>query len=186
MIDLNPELLQAKGLSSQDVLTSLTNQNLVLPGGTAKVGEFEYDVRINSSSRTVAELNDLPVKQIGNTTIYLRDVANVRDGFAPQTNIVRQNGNRGVLEPILKAGTASTIDVVNGIKQLLPRVAQTLPPELKIQPLADQSVFVQSAVSGVIREGLIAACLTAVMILLFSSEPGAARSSLPSPFRSPS
>ena len=167
MIDLNPELLQAKGLSSQDVLTSLTNQNLVLPGGTAKVGEFEYDVRINSSSRTVAELNDLPVKQIGNTTIYLRDVANVRDGFAPQTNIVRQNGNRGVLEPILKAGTASTIDVVNGIKQLLPRVAQTLPPELKIQLLADQSVFVQSAVSGVIREGLIAACLTAVMILLF-------------------
>ena len=167
MIDLNPDLLQAKGLSPQDVLNAVVNQYVVLPGGTAKINEFEYDVRTNSSPRTVAELNDLPVKQVGNSTIYLRDVANERDGFAPQTNIVRQNGNRGVLEPILKAGNASTIAVVNGIKQLLPRVEQTLPPELKIQPLADQSVFVKAAVSGVIREAIIAACLTALMILLF-------------------
>src|SRR6266481_755016 len=167
MIDLNPGLLQAKQLSPQDVLNAILKQNLIGPGGTAKVDQFEYDVRLNSSPRTVAELNDLPIKQVGSSTVYLRDVANVRDGFAPQTNIVRQDGNRGVLASILKAGNASTIDVVNGIKQLLPRVAQTLPPQLKIQPLADQSVFVKAAVNGVIREAVIAACLTALMILLF-------------------
>lgn len=167
MIDLNPDLLQAKGLSPQDVLDAVTSQNLILPGGTAKIDEFEYDVRVNSSPRTVAELNDLPVKQVGSSTVYLRDVANVRDGFAPQTNIVRQDGRRGVLMSILKAGNASTISVVQGVRDLLPRVAQTLPPELKIQALADQSIFVKSAISGVIREALIAACLTALMILLF-------------------
>jgi CzcA family heavy metal efflux pump len=167
MIDLNQNLLQSKGLSPQDVLNALTDQNLVLPGGTAKIDEFEYDVRMNSSPRTVAELNELPIKQVGNSTVYLRDVANIRDGFAPQTNIVRQGGHRGVLLSIMKAGTASTISVVSGIRQLLPRVAQTLPPQLKIQPLADQSIFVSAAVSGVIREAIIAACLTALMILLF-------------------
>jgi CzcA family heavy metal efflux pump len=167
MIDLNTDLLQAKGLSPQDVLNALTNQNLVLPGGTAKIDEFEYDVRVNASPRTVAELNTLPIKQVGNSTVYVQDVANVRDGFAPQTNIVRQDGHRGVLLSILKAGTASTISVVQGTRDLLPRIAQTLPPELKIQPLADQSIFVKAAVSGVIREALIAACLTACMILLF-------------------
>jgi CzcA family heavy metal efflux pump len=167
MIDLNQNLLQSKGLSPQDVLNALTDQNLVLPGGTAKIDEFEYDVRMNSSPRTVAELNELPIKQVGNSTVYLRDVANIRDGFAPQTNIVRQDGHRGVLLSIMKAGAASTISVVSGIRQLLPRVAQTLPPQLKIQPLADQSIFVSAAVSGVIREAIIAACLTALMILLF-------------------
>src|SRR5580658_8753877 len=167
MIDLNTNLLQSKGLSPQDVLNSVSNQYVVLPGGTAKVNLFEYDIRLNSDPRTVPELNDLPVKQVGNSTIYLRDVANLRDGFTPQTNIVRQDGNRGVLLSVSKAGNASTIDVVNGIKQLIPRVAQTLPPELKIQPLADQSFFVKAAVSGVIREALIAACLTAIMILVF-------------------
>jgi CzcA family heavy metal efflux pump len=167
MIDLNPGLMQAKGLSPQDVLNSVGNENLVLPGGTAKMGQFEYDVRMNASPRTVAELNDLPIKQAGLTTIYLRDVANVRDGFSPQTNIVRADGRRGVLISILKAGNASTIDVVKGIRALLPRVAQTLPPQLKILPLADQSLFVSAAVNGVIRETLIAACLTALMILLF-------------------
>src|ERR1700720_1416280 len=167
MIDLNTDLLQAKGLSPQDVLNALTNQNLVLPGGTAKIDEFEYDVRVNASPRTVAELNTLPIKQVGSSTVYVQDVANVRDGFAPQTNIVRQDGHRGVLLSILKAGTASTISVVQGTRDLLPRIAQTLPPELKIQPLADQSVFVKAAISGVIREALIAACLTALMILLF-------------------
>jgi CzcA family heavy metal efflux pump len=167
MIDLNQSLLQSKGLSPQDVLNALGDQNLVLPGGTAKIDEFEYDVRLNSSPRTVDELNNLPVKQVGSSTVYLRDVANVRDGFSPQTNIVRQDGHRGVLLSILKAGTASTISVVKDVRGLLPRVAQTLPPQLKIQPLADQSIFVSAAVSGVIREAIIAACLTALMILLF-------------------
>jgi multidrug efflux pump subunit AcrB len=167
MVDFNPGLLQSKGLSPQDVLTAVGNENLVLPSGTAKIDRFEYDVHVNSSPSTVAELNDLPVKQAGPSTIYLRDVANIRDGFAPQTNIVRDDGHRGVLISVLKAGNASTIDVVKGIRQLLPRLAQTLPPQLKIQPLADQSLFVSAAVSGVIREALIAACLTALMILLF-------------------
>ena len=167
MVDLNPGLMQSKGLSPQDVLTAVQQQNLILPSGTAKMGPFEYDVRLNASTRTVPELNDLPVKVVGNSTIYLRDVANVRDAFAPQTNIVRQDGRRGALVSVLKAGNASTIDVVKGIRGLLPRVAQTLPPELKILPLADQSIFVRGSVNGVIREAVIAACLTGLMILLF-------------------
>src|SRR5579863_2092300 len=157
MIDLNPSLLQSKGLSPQDVLLAVQQQNVILPSGTAKMGEFEYDVRVNSSLRTVPEFNDLPIRVVGNSTIYLRDVANVRDGFAPQTNIARQDGNRGVLLSILKAGNASTLDVVSGVRGLLPRVAQTLPPELKIRPLADQSIFVRGAVNGVIRQAVIAA-----------------------------
>ncbi len=167
MIDLNPGLMQSKGLAPQDVLTAVQQQNLILPSGTAKMGPFEYDVRLNASAKTVPELNDLPVKVVGNSTIYLRDVANVRDAFAPQTNIVRQDGRRGALVSVLKAGNASTIDVVTGIRGLLPRVTQTLPPELKILPLADQSIFVRGSVNGVIREAVIAACLTGLMILLF-------------------
>jgi CzcA family heavy metal efflux pump len=167
MVNLNQGLLQAKGLSPNDVLTALGNQNLILPGGTAKIGSFEYDVDVNADTKTVQELNDLPIKTVGNSTIYLRDVATVSDGFAPQTNIVRQDGNRGVLLTVLKAGDASTIDVVNGIRQLLPRVEQTLPPNLKIQPLSDQSIFVKGAINGVIREAVIAAALTGLMILLF-------------------
>jgi multidrug efflux pump subunit AcrB len=167
MVDLNPGLLQSKGLSPQDVLNAVQQQNLILPSGTAKMGPFEYDVRLNASTRTVPELNNLPIKVVGNSTIYLRDVANVRDAFAPQTNIVRQDGHRGALVSVLKAGNASTIDVVKGIRGLLPRVAQTLPPELKILPLADQSIFVRGSVNGVIREAIIAACLTGLMILLF-------------------
>jgi multidrug efflux pump subunit AcrB len=167
MIDLNPGLLQSKGLAPQDVLTAVQQQNLILPSGTAKMGPFEYDVRLNGSTRTVAELSDLPVKVVGNSTIYLRDVANVRDAFAPQTNIVRQDGRRGALVSVLKAGNASTLDVVKGIRGLLPRVAQTLPPEMKILPLADQSIFVRGSVNGVLREAVIAACLTGLMILLF-------------------
>jgi len=167
MIDLNPGLMQSKGLSPQDVLNAVQQQNLIFPSGTAKMGPFEYDVRLNASTRTVPELNDLPVKVVGNSTIYLRDVANVRDAFAPQTNIVRQDGHRGVLVTVLKAGNGSTIDVVKGIRGLLPRVAQTLPPEFKIVPLADQSIFVRGAVNGVIRETIIAGCLTGLMVLLF-------------------
>jgi multidrug efflux pump subunit AcrB len=167
MIDLNEPLIQSKGLSPQDVLNAVQNENLISPLGTAKIGAFEYDVRLNTSPKTVPELNDLPVKVVGDSTIYLRDVANIRDGFAPQTNIVRQDGHRAALVTVLKAGNASTINVVKGIRDLLPRVAQTLPPELKIVPLADQSIFVRASVNGVIREGVIAACLTGLMILLF-------------------
>ncbi len=167
MIDLNESLIQSKGLSPQDVLTAVQQQNLISPLGTAKIGLFEYDVRANFSPRTVSELNDLPVKVVGDSTIYLRDVANIRDGFAPQTNIVRQDGHRAALVTVLKAGNASTVNVVKGIRDLLPRVAQTLPPEMKIVPIADQSIFVRGAVSGVVREAVIAACLTGLMILLF-------------------
>ena len=167
MVDLDQRLLQSKGLSPSDIVTALGLQNIVLPSGTAKIGEFEYDVAMNASPRTVAELNNLPVRVVGNSTIYLRDVAHVRDGFAPQTNVVRRDGSRGTLVTILKTGAASTLDVVGGIRTMLPRVIPTLPPELKVQPLADQSIFVRAAVSGVIREAVIAACLTAAMILLF-------------------
>jgi multidrug efflux pump subunit AcrB len=167
MVDLDPRLLQSKGLAPIDIVTTLGQQNIVLPSGTAKIGEFEYDVAMNASPRTVPELNDLPIKVVNNSTIYIRDVAHVRDGFSPQTNVVRQDGRRGTLVTILKAGSASTLDVVKGIRDLLPRVTQTLPPALKIQPLADQSIFVRAAVNGVLREAVIAACLTAVMILVF-------------------
>ena len=167
MINSNPNLLLSKGLTPTDILNAVAAQNLVLPSGTAKIGEMEYDARLNGAPRTVAELNDMPIKIVGNSTIYLRDVATVSDGFTPQTNVVRQDGQRGVLLSILKAGTASTIDVVAGIRGSLDRVAQTVPPELKIAPLSDQSIFVKSAVVGVIREALMATALTAAMILIF-------------------
>ena len=167
MVDLNPALLQSKGLSATDVVNTLALQNLVLPSGTVKIDQFEYDVDMNASPIRVEHLNDLPVKVVGNSTIYLRDLAHVRDGFSPQTNIVRQDGRRGVLITVLKGGSASTLDVVKGIKELLPRVRATLPTQLKIEPLADQSIFVRGAISGVIREAIIAACLTGAMILLF-------------------
>jgi multidrug efflux pump subunit AcrB len=167
MIDLNPALLQSKGLSAADVVSAVNLQNLVLPSGTAKIGEFEYDVTLNGAPRTVEGLNNLPIKVVGNSTIYLRDVAHVRNGFAPQTNIVRHDGLRGVLVTVLKAGSASTLDVVKGIRDLLPRVASTLPAALKIQPVADQSIFVRAAIIGVVREAVIAACLTGLMVLIF-------------------
>jgi len=167
MVTLNQQRLQSKGLSANDVLVALQAQNLIEPGGTAKIGQFEYDVDINSDAKTIQELNDLPIKTINGTTIYVRDVATVSDGFAPQKNIVRQDGKRGVLLTVFKAGDASTIDIVKKTRELLPRVAQTLPPELRIQPLEDQSIFVRGAVSGVVREAIIAATLTGLMILLF-------------------
>jgi multidrug efflux pump subunit AcrB len=167
MINLIPRLMQAKRVSPTDVLNAVTNQNLVLPSGTVKIGQFEYDTSTNASPRTVEELNELPIKVIGNTVIYLSDVATVSDGYAPQTNIVRQDGRRGVLISVLKAGTASTIDVVNGIRETLVRAAQTLPPNFNIKALSDQSIFVKSAVSGVVREAVLATVLTAAMILLF-------------------
>ena len=167
MINMDQGLMQSKGTSPADVLNAVNAQNLILPSGTAKIGESELDVRMNVSPRTVPELNNIPIKQIGNTTVYLREVARVSDGFAVQSNVVRLDGHRGVLVTILKSGRASTLDVVSGIRKLLPRAASTLPPELKISPLADQSVFVRSAISGVVREAVIAGALTGLMILLF-------------------
>jgi len=167
MVDLNTRMLQAKGLAPADVVNTINLQNLILPSGTAKIGQFEYYVNLNAAPRTVPELADLPIRVVNNATIYLRDVANVRDGFSVQTNIVRRDGRRGTLLTVLKAGEASTLEVVDNIRAALPRVATTLPPELKVDLLADQSVFVRAAVSAVIHEAIIAACLTALMILLF-------------------
>jgi multidrug efflux pump subunit AcrB len=167
MINSNPRLLLSKGLAPSDLLNAVAAQNLVLPSGTAKIGDTEYDADLNGAPKTIAELNDIPVKTINGSTIYMRDVATVSDGFSPQTNIVRQDGQRGVLLSILKAGTASTIDVVAGIRSALERAAQTVPPQLKMVALSDQSVFVKSAVVGVVREALIATLLTAAMILIF-------------------
>ena len=167
IINFNPRLLQAKGLSPTDMLNAVSQQYIVLPSGTAKFSQFEYDVRVNGTPRAIEQLNNLPIKTVGNATIYLRDVATVSNGFAPQTNIVRQNGRRGVLVSIIKAGDASTIRVVNDIRAMLPSVAQMLPPQLRVEPLSDQSVFVKAAVASVIREAVIAAALTAAMILIF-------------------
>ncbi len=167
MVNLQDTLLQAKGISPQDVVNALSAQNVIAPSGTAKIGRFEYDFPTNSAPRTIAELNNVPVKVVGNSTIYLKDISHVANGFIPQTNIVRHNGSRGVLVTIIKAGSASTLSVVNGIRRVLPRVELTLPPQLRIQPLADQSVMVRGAIEGVVREATIAAGLTALMILLF-------------------
>src|SRR5580700_440794 len=167
MIDLQPALLQSKGLSPADIVNAVNTQNLILPTGTSKIGQFEYDVGLNASPETIQELNDLPVKAAGNSTIYVHDVAHVRDGFSPQTNIVRRNGQRSALLSILKIGDTSTLDIVKEVREMLPKIASTLPPNLKIEPIADQSLFVRAAVNGVIREAVIAACLTAMMILLF-------------------
>jgi multidrug efflux pump subunit AcrB len=167
-VDLNPAALQSKGLSALDVVNAITLQNLILPTGTSKIGSKEYDVDIpNAAPQSVADLNLIPIKTVGSTTIYMKDVAWVRDGFPPQTNIVRVNGQRSVLLTIQKAGDASTLKVISGIKSLLPQIASTVPPQLKMQPLADQSIFVLGAINGVVREALIAACLTALMILVF-------------------
>jgi multidrug efflux pump subunit AcrB len=167
VVDLDPKQLQAKGLAPADVVTAIGQQNLILPAGTAKIGRFEYDIDLNGAPATIAGLNDLPIKTTGGTTTYVHDVAWVRNGFIPQTNIARVDGQRAVLMTIIKTGEASTLDVISGIKRLLPQVAETMPPALKITPLADQSLFVRAAISGVVREALIAACLTATMILLF-------------------
>ncbi|MCA8032639.1 efflux RND transporter permease subunit [Burkholderia arboris] len=166
-IDLDPQALQAKGLTSADIVNAVNAQNLVLPTGTAKMGQTEYRIDTNASADTVADISNLPVQTINGATTYLREVAAVRDGFAPQTNVVRQNGQRGVLISILKSGDASTLKVVSDLKALLPKVIPTLPEGLAITPLFDQSVFVNAAVQGVIHEALIAAVLTAMMILLF-------------------
>ena len=166
-INMDQGAMQSKGIAPGDLLSAVAQQNVVMPSGTIKIGQSEYDVRTNGTPKTVEELANIPLKQVNGTTIYLRDVASVSDGFQVQTNVVRQDGRRGVLISILKNGNASTLDVVSGIRKLLPKVAMTVPSELRMKPLSDQSVFVRGAVEGVIREAIIAAALTAVMILIF-------------------
>jgi multidrug efflux pump subunit AcrB len=166
-IDLDPQALQARGLSGQDIANALAAQNLITPVGTQKIGEFEYNIQLNNSPLKMEELGDLPVKAVNGAMVYMRDVASVRDGNPPQTNIVHVNGNRSVLMMVLKAGYTSTLDIISGIKQKVIDVRDQLPDALKIGFIGDQSVFVRSAVSGVAFEGVIAALLTSVMILLF-------------------
>ncbi|MGC4004741.1 MAG: efflux RND transporter permease subunit [Pirellulales bacterium] len=166
MVDIDPEKLHAWKLSAADISAAVNAQNLIAPSGTAKIGDQEYNIRLNSSPDVVSAIGDLPVKSVGTRTIYIRDVANVRDGFAPQTNIVRVDGVRGVLQPVLKSG-ASTLDIVNGVKTRMPSVMATLPESLNATLLSDQSVFVSGAIHGVLVEAAIAAGLTGLMILLF-------------------
>src|ERR1700732_795049 len=167
-VDLNTAALQSKGLSPLDVVNAITAQNLILPSGTSKIGLKEYNVDIaNAAPETIAQLNRIPIKTVGTTTIYIGDVAWVRDGFPPQTNIVRVNGQRSALITVQKNGDTSTLNIIAGIKALLPQIKETVPAALDIKPLADQSVFVKSAIQGVVTEACIAACLTGLMILIF-------------------
>ena len=166
-IDLKPEALRAQGLSAIDVNNAITSQNLIVPAGTEKIGDIEYSVRLNSSPLKVEELNDLPIRTRNGTVTYIRDVAFVHDGHPPQTNIVRVNGRRAVLMTIQKTGSASTLNIVDTVRARLPRVRELLPEGASITPTGDQSIFVRAAVSGVAFEALIAAALTALMILLF-------------------
>ena len=167
MVDIDSQKLIARGLSPLDVVTAINLQNVILPSGNIKIGDTEYNIVLNGSPRTAEEINDMPVKVVNGTVLYVRDVAHVRDGFAIQQNIVRQDGQRGVLLPVEKSGNASTLDIVASVRAALPRIAASLPRELRIRPLFDQSIFVNASIQGVVREGITAACLTALMILLF-------------------
>ncbi|MDR3744651.1 MAG: efflux RND transporter permease subunit [Acidobacteriaceae bacterium] len=166
-VDIDTQKLQAHGLSASDVVTAMGSQNVILPAGEIKMGHVDYQIETNSAVNSVEALNDLPIKTVNGTTIYVRDVGNVRDGFPPQTNIVRVDGQRASLMTIQKTGDASTLDIIGNVRAQLPLIAAQLPPALKIRPISDQSVFVRSAISGVVREAIIAGCLTAVMILIF-------------------
>jgi len=166
-IDLNTTQLQSKGLSPSDVVNTITNQNLILPGGTAKIGTFEYQVDMNGAPVTVTDLNNLPIKSVGDSTVYIHDVGFVRDGFPPQTNIVRVDGSRAVLMSVLKSGDASTLDIIAGIKAKLPVIQASIPDKVDVKAVSDQSLFVRASIEGVVREGAIAAGLTGIMILIF-------------------
>jgi multidrug efflux pump subunit AcrB len=166
-VDLDPGALQAQNLAPADVVNAISNQNLILPSGTSKIGTYEYDVDLNASPRTVDELNDLPIKTVRGTPIYIRDVAHVRNGYPPQTNIARVDGQRAALMVVMKTGNASTLDVISNIKAAVARVLPSLPQNLEVKPLADQSLFVRASIDGVLREAVVAACLTALMILIF-------------------
>lgn len=166
-VDLNTQALQAHGLSPLDIVNAIGQQNLIIPAGTAKIGPFEYHVDMNGAPQTIQEMNDLPVKQVGNSTIYIHDIANVRDGYPPQTNIVRVDGTRAALLSVLKGGDVSTLDIIANVKKKVPVILAGLPAELRIQFLSDQSIFVLASINSVIREGVIAAALTGLMILIF-------------------
>jgi multidrug efflux pump subunit AcrB len=166
-VDLDIQKLQAKGLSPADVVNAISAQNLIVPSGTMKVGTYEYAVETNSAPSVVADLNNLPIRTINGAVIYIRDVAHVRDGFPPQTNIVRVDGQRSALMSILKTGSSSTLDIIAGIHEKLPAIMAQMPSQLRVTPLSDQSIFVRGAINGVVREALIAACLTGIMILIF-------------------
>jgi CzcA family heavy metal efflux pump len=170
-VDLNLQAMQTYGVTPEDINTAVAAQNLVLPAGTQKIGPYEYEVSLNASPLTVDGLNDLPLRENingnNNSVLYVGDVAHIRDGFAPQTNLVRINGAHSVLMTILKIGKASTLDIISGVKNLLPQINNALPPEIKVSAIGDQSLFVKAAISGVMREGAIAAALTGLMILLF-------------------
>src|SRR5439155_26210143 len=157
----------ARQVSPNDVATANANQNLIIPAVTAKIGDTEYNVRLNSSPELIDAFNSMPVKTVNGIPVYIRDVAHTADGFAVQTNVVRRDGRRAVLMTILKGEGASTLSVVQKVRDALPAIEAQLPPELKLEPLFDQSVFVRAAVTGVLKEGAIAAGLTALMILLF-------------------
>jgi multidrug efflux pump subunit AcrB len=166
-IDLDNEAMQARGLSGQDVANALANQNLITPVGTQKIGTSEYSIQLNNAPAVIAELGDLPIKSVGGAMVYIRDIASVRDGNPPQTNIVHVEGNRSVLMQVLKNGSVSTLDIIAGIKQKVAEMRDQLPSNLVIKIIGDQSIFVSAAVSGVINEGVIAAALTSLMILIF-------------------
>ena len=166
-VDLNPQALLAHGLSASDVVTAIGSQNLILPSGTEKIGDTEYSVKLNGSPQQIDELNNAPIRTANGITTYIRDVAHVHDGSPPQTNVVRVNGQRAVLMSILKIGNASTLDIVDSLQGMLPAIRAAVPQNLEINSLSDQSLFVRAAISGVVREGVIAAGLTGLMILLF-------------------
>jgi CzcA family heavy metal efflux pump len=167
MVDTDPDLMFANHLSATDVSTAISQQNLILPAGTARIGDREYVVKTNSSPTEVSALNDLPIRAANGSVVFIKDVAQVEEGFAEQTNIVRQDGKRGALLTVLKNGETSTIDIVDGVKESIPRIKAGLPPSLKITPLFDQSIFVRESIGEVAREATIAAALTGLMILLF-------------------
>lgn len=166
-VDLDPAKLRAYGLSALDVTNAIGAQNLVLPAGTQKIGDLEYFIKLNASPKTVDELNDLPIRTRNGEVLTIRDVAHVRDGSPPQTNVVRVDGHRAALMTVLKTGSASTLDIIDSIKSKLPMIRDTVPPEMTVTPLSDQSVFVRGAIEGVVHEAVIAAVLTGLMILLF-------------------
>jgi multidrug efflux pump subunit AcrB len=166
-VDLDLHALQSKGLSPSDVVNAVSAQNLIAPSGTMKVDRFEYSVETNSAPSVVNDLNDLPVKAVNGAVIYIRDVGHVRDGNPPQTNIVHVDGRRAIMMAIMKVGSASTLDIIKGVHEKLDSIKGQLPPQMRINALSDQSIFVRGAINGVVREALIAACLTAIMILIF-------------------
>jgi multidrug efflux pump subunit AcrB len=166
-VDLNLAALQSKGLTPSDVVSAISAQNIILPSGTAKIGPFEYQVETNSTPDKIAELNNLPIRSVNGAMVYVHDIGHVRDGFPPQTNIVRVDGQRASLLSVIKTGDSSTLDIITGLRSRLDQLKSQLPLELKITPLGDQSIFVRASIDGVVREAIIAACLTAIMILIF-------------------